>query len=128
MHFDLKHTEQHSKARAAELHTDHGVIETPIFMPVGTVGTVKAINQKQLNDEIKAQIDIQREELILRIQKISDELLKRLDDYKEECKENIKNLDEQIIINNDYVKYLKNYYITISAKEINENSKNFALR
>ena len=56
MHFDLKHTEQHSKARAAELHTDHGVIETPIFMPVGTVGTVKAINQKQLNDEIKAQI------------------------------------------------------------------------
>ena len=56
MHFDLKHTEQHSKARAAELHTDHGVIETPIFMPVGTVGTVKAINQKQLKDEIKAQI------------------------------------------------------------------------
>ncbi len=56
MHFELKHTEHYSKARAAELHTDHGVIQTPIFMPVGTVGSVKAINQKQLNDEIKAQI------------------------------------------------------------------------
>ena len=36
MHFELKHTDSQSKARAGELHTDHGVIETPIFMPVGT--------------------------------------------------------------------------------------------
>jgi queuine tRNA-ribosyltransferase len=38
------------------LHTDHGVIETPIFMPVGTAGTVKAIHQKELKEDVKAQI------------------------------------------------------------------------
>ena len=45
-----------TKARLGKLQTDHGEIETPIFMPVGTVGTVKAVSQQQLVQQIKAQI------------------------------------------------------------------------
>lgn len=56
MHFNLKHTDDKSKARAGELHTDHGVIETPIFMPVGTAGTVKGVHQHELKEDIEAQI------------------------------------------------------------------------
>lgn len=44
------------KARLGELHTDHGIIPTPIFMPVGTVGTVKAIDRKTLADKVKAPV------------------------------------------------------------------------
>jgi queuine tRNA-ribosyltransferase len=54
--FDVKHTDLQSKARAGILETDHGVIETPIFMPVGTAGTVKAVHQRELKEDIKAQI------------------------------------------------------------------------
>jgi len=54
--FDLQHTDAHSKARAARITTDHGEILTPIFMPVGTAGSVKALTQKQLVDDVKAQI------------------------------------------------------------------------
>jgi queuine tRNA-ribosyltransferase len=54
--FDLQATDQHSKARAGKITTDHGVIETPIFMPVGTVGSVKAVTQQQLYTDVKAQI------------------------------------------------------------------------
>jgi queuine tRNA-ribosyltransferase len=54
--FDLQHTDTHSKARAGEISTDHGKIQTPIFMPVGTIGSVKAINQEQLKKDIHAQI------------------------------------------------------------------------
>ena len=53
--FSLQHTDQHSRARAGIMQTDHGKIETPIFMPVGTVGSVKAIEQRELI-EIGAQI------------------------------------------------------------------------
>lgn len=56
MHFDLQYTDSKTKARAGELHTDHGTIQTPIFMPVGTAGTVKGVHQHELNDEIRAQI------------------------------------------------------------------------
>ena len=56
MKFDLKHTDPHSSARAGLLQTDHGAIETPIFMPVGTAATVKAVHQHELRDDIKAQI------------------------------------------------------------------------
>lgn len=56
MHFDLKHTDTESSARAGELHTSRGVIQTPIFMPVGTAGTVKGVHQHELRDDIKAQI------------------------------------------------------------------------
>jgi len=56
MHFDLKHTDSKSKARAGILHTDHGAIETPIFMPVGTAGTVKGVHQQELRDDVEAQI------------------------------------------------------------------------
>lgn len=56
MHFDLHHTDKNTKARAGSLHTDHGVIETPIFMPVGTAGTVKGVHQHELNNDIQAQI------------------------------------------------------------------------
>ncbi len=48
--------DKHSKARAGEFVTDHGKVETPIFMPVGTQGTVKAVNQSCLENDIKAQI------------------------------------------------------------------------
>lgn len=56
MHFELKQTDQHSKARAGILETDHGTIETPIFMPVGTQGTVKGVHQQELREEVEAQI------------------------------------------------------------------------
>jgi len=54
--FDLITKDPASSARAGTITTDHGVIETPIFMPVGTVGSVKAVTQKQLKDEVNAQI------------------------------------------------------------------------
>ena len=46
MQFTLQATDPHCKARAGQIVTDHGVIETPIFMPVGTVGSVKAVHQR----------------------------------------------------------------------------------
>jgi queuine tRNA-ribosyltransferase len=54
--FSLLHNDKNSSARAGLLETDHGVIETPIFMPVGTAGTVKAVHQRELNQDIGAQI------------------------------------------------------------------------
>lgn len=56
MKFKLSVKDQFSKARAGEITTDHGVIQTPIFMPVGTAGTVKAIHQRELKNDIEAQI------------------------------------------------------------------------
>jgi len=56
MTFDLIVKDTSTSARAGTITTDHGVIETPIFMPVGTVGSVKAVTQQQLKNEIKAQI------------------------------------------------------------------------
>ena len=56
MFFDLHITDPHSAARAGVVHTDHGDIMTPIFMPVGTVGTVKGVHRKDLLEDIKAQI------------------------------------------------------------------------
>jgi queuine tRNA-ribosyltransferase len=56
MHFELQHTDSKTKARVGKLHTDHGVIETPIFMPVGTAGTVKGVHQTELKNDIQAQI------------------------------------------------------------------------
>ena len=53
--FTLNHTDENSRARAGIIKTDHGLIETPIFMPVGTIGSVKAIEQRELI-EIGAQI------------------------------------------------------------------------
>src|SRR5687768_5732278 len=54
--FELQHTDSHSKARAGKITTDHGEILTPIFMPVGTAGSVKAVTQQQLYNDVKAQI------------------------------------------------------------------------
>lgn len=56
MTFDISSTDPNSKARAGVLQTDHGQIQTPIFMPVGTAGTVKAVHQRELKEDIKAQI------------------------------------------------------------------------
>ncbi len=56
MDFKLQATDKSSGARAGLITTDHGVIETPIFMPVGTAGTVKAVHQHELTDDINAQI------------------------------------------------------------------------
>jgi queuine tRNA-ribosyltransferase len=56
MEFELIKKDSNSQARAGLLSTDHGQIETPIFMPVGTIGSVKAVTQQQLEEEIKAQI------------------------------------------------------------------------
>jgi queuine tRNA-ribosyltransferase len=56
MKFTLQHSDPQSKARAGLLETAHGVIETPIFMPVGTAGTVKAVHQRELKNDIQAQI------------------------------------------------------------------------
>ena len=54
--FELQHTDSDSKARTGKITTDHGEILTPIFMPVGTVGSVKAVTQQQLLTDVKAQI------------------------------------------------------------------------
>ncbi len=54
--FQLQHTDPQSKARAGRIETGHGAIETPIFMPVGTVGSVKAVHQRELEEDIGAQI------------------------------------------------------------------------
>ena len=56
LQFELHSKDSSSKARAGKITTDHGEILTPIFMPVGTSGSVKAISQRQLNDDVKAQI------------------------------------------------------------------------
>ena len=56
MKFNLLATDSKSKARAALLNTDHGSIETPIFMPVGTVGTVKGVHQRELKNDINPDI------------------------------------------------------------------------
>ncbi|MCF0200819.1 MAG: tRNA guanosine(34) transglycosylase Tgt [Bacteroidales bacterium] len=56
MKFTLAANDPKSAARAGVLHTDHGTIETPIFMPVGTVGSVKACHLRDVRDEVKAQI------------------------------------------------------------------------
>ncbi len=56
MVFELKAVDNKSNARAGVLSTGHGLIETPIFMPVGTAGSVKAVHQKELTEEVKAQI------------------------------------------------------------------------
>ncbi|MBM3448568.1 MAG: tRNA guanosine(34) transglycosylase Tgt [Bacteroidetes bacterium] len=58
MKYDLIVEDSQSKARAGVLHTAHGEIQTPIFMPVGTVGSVKAVSQPDLKHEIKAQITL----------------------------------------------------------------------
>ncbi|RUA24528.1 MAG: tRNA guanosine(34) transglycosylase Tgt, partial [Bacteroidetes bacterium] len=56
MKFELQYTDPKSNARAGKITTDHGEIETPIFMPVGTAGTVKAVHIKELSEDTKAQI------------------------------------------------------------------------
>ena len=56
MTFNIQHTDPASKARAGILQTDHGQIQTPIFMPVGTAGSVKAVHQRELKEDINAQI------------------------------------------------------------------------
>ncbi|MFT5647681.1 MAG: queuine tRNA-ribosyltransferase, partial [Aureispira sp.] len=56
MKFDLEANDVNSSARAGCLHTAHGKIQTPIFMPVGTVATVKGVHQHELTEDIKAQI------------------------------------------------------------------------
>ena len=56
MKFDLLATDLNSKARAGSITTDHGVIETPIFMPVGTVASVKGVHQRELKEEINPDI------------------------------------------------------------------------
>ena len=56
MKFDLKATDANSDARAGTITTDHGTIETPIFMPVGTIGTVKGVHQRELKQDINPDI------------------------------------------------------------------------
>ena len=56
LQFSINHTDTATSARVGTITTDHGVISTPIFMPVGTVGSVKAVTQQQLVDEVQAQI------------------------------------------------------------------------
>ena len=56
LQFTLENTDSNTSARAGKITTDHGEIMTPIFMPVGTAGSVKAVTQQQLNTEVQAQI------------------------------------------------------------------------
>jgi len=54
--FNIQHTDKESKARCGLIQTAHGEIETPIFMPVGTLGSVKGVHHRELIDDIMAQI------------------------------------------------------------------------
>lgn len=56
MRFDLKQTDLSTKARAGTVTTDHGTIETPIFMPVGTKGSVKGVHMRELAQDVHAEI------------------------------------------------------------------------
>ena len=56
MTFTLQHTDPQSSARAGIIHTDHGDIHTPIFMPVGTLGSVKGVHLRELKEDINAEI------------------------------------------------------------------------
>jgi queuine tRNA-ribosyltransferase len=56
MQFSLHHTDDKTDARAGTITTDHGKIQTPIFMPVGTLGTVKGVHQTELKEAVRAQI------------------------------------------------------------------------
>src|SRR5688572_7640104 len=56
LQFQLQHTDTETRASAGKITTDHGEILTPIFMPVGTAGSVKAVTQQQLKEDVKAQI------------------------------------------------------------------------
>jgi len=56
MDFQIIHTDKETKARSGRITTDHGIIETPVFMPVGTAGNVKAVHQKELVEDVKAEI------------------------------------------------------------------------
>ena len=56
MDFKLEVEDKGSKARAGLVNTDHGEIQTPIFMPVGTAGTVKAVHQRELETDVKLKL------------------------------------------------------------------------
>ena len=56
MKFVVEHTDDASDARTGVITTDHGQIKTPIFMPVGTVGSVKAVHFEELRQQVQAQI------------------------------------------------------------------------
>jgi len=56
MYFNIEYTDRYSKARAGRFITDHGEVETPVFMPVGTAGSVKAVHVKDLEEDVKARI------------------------------------------------------------------------
>ena len=56
MKFEIQATDVFGNARAGKLSTAHGDIETPIFMPVGTAGTVKGIHQREIKNDVEAQI------------------------------------------------------------------------
>lgn len=56
MTFELQYTDTKSNARAGLITTEHGQIQTPIFMPVGTLGTVKGVHLTELKEDIQAQI------------------------------------------------------------------------
>jgi queuine tRNA-ribosyltransferase len=56
MIFTLQHTDPHTKARSGVITTGHGSIETPVFMPIGTAGTVKAVHMREVKNDIGAQI------------------------------------------------------------------------
>ena len=54
--YELLHVDKNSGARRGVIHTPHGDIQTPVFMPVGTQATVKAMSPEELKDEVKAEI------------------------------------------------------------------------
>ena len=71
MEFELLKTESGTRARAGIITTDHGKIETPIFMPVGTAGSVKGIHTRDLENDIGAQIILGNTYLIVEVTRYS---------------------------------------------------------
>ena len=67
MTFEVQHTDTASDARAGLITTDHGTIQTPIFMPVGTVGSVKGVHFSELRQQVQAQLHHQDIACLLRL-------------------------------------------------------------
>ena len=85
MTFEIKAKDPQSSARAGVMTTDHGVIETPIFMPVGTVASVKGVHQRELKDDINPDIILKEFPIYMREESTTEILLAEKYDYVVDC-------------------------------------------
>ena len=104
MKFVKTHNDPNSAARCGVLTTDHGQIETPIFMPVGTVGTVKGVQRRELEDDIKAQI-----KNLQKLETLGKGELKRLKNRIKNIGSSDYEMRKAIIFRENYLNEMKKY-------------------